>query len=43
MKVVQELFMDTIGQLMENPYTDYRTEPMDGVAATPGQTGYMAK
>ncbi len=29
------------GLLLENPYTSLRTEPIDGAAATPGQTGYM--
>lgn len=31
------------GRLLENPYTGQRTEPMDGVSACPGQSGYMVR
>ena len=31
------------GELMENPFTGERTEPVDTVAAEPGQTGYYLK
>lgn len=30
------------GQLLENPFTRARTEPMDGVAIDVGRTGYVA-
>jgi type IV pilus assembly protein PilA len=30
------------GALMENPFTKAATEPIDGAAATAGQTGYVA-
>jgi len=29
------------GILLENPFTKGATEPVDGAAATPGQTGYV--
>lgn len=29
------------GMLLENPFHHHRTEPVDGAAAVPGQTGYM--
>ncbi len=29
------------GALMTNPFTKAATEPVDGAAATPGQTGYV--
>lgn len=29
------------GMLLENPYTTFSTEPCNGAAATPGQTGYV--
>ena len=29
------------GQLMENPFTGERTEPVDTIATEPGQTGYL--
>jgi hypothetical protein len=31
------------GQLMENPFTGERTEPVDSIATEPGQTGYYMK
>ncbi len=32
---------DGNGDQLENPFTKARTEPIDGAAATPGQSGYV--
>jgi type IV pilus assembly protein PilA len=32
---------DGAGDQLENPFTKVRTEPVDGAAANPGETGYV--